>query len=116
MELDQAMAAKFPWRRVKTFADVCAMDGAVASRHRHLRRIPVAAADAARTPLPHADVIILRDRLALLGRAYDALPEGGAVIVQDTAGYACQQRMADVGFHASYVECLGDTAMVVGLK
>lgn len=113
MDVDQAIAARFPWRRVKTFVDV---GGELpVTEHRHLRRLPVTG-DVLRKPLPEADVIVLREELALLDRAYDSLPEGGAVIVHDTAAYATQARMAALGFHASYVECLGDSALVIGLK
>src|ERR1700753_2097215 len=113
MDVDQAIAARFPWRRVKTLVGV---GGETAvEEHRHLRRLSVTG-DVLRRPLPEADVIVLREELALLDRAYDALPEGGAVIVHDTAAGAMQTRMARLGFHASYVECLGDSALVIGLK
>jgi hypothetical protein len=133
----QAIAAKFPWRRVRTFADVGSADGdlavAVASRHPHLRgvgvdcpslqeqfdarvayaglrsRLRFAPGDVRRVPLPRVDVLILRDQAELLGRAYDALPEGGAVIVSEAVGV---DRLAAVGFHAAYA----DGPIVVGLR
>ncbi|MGH8546582.1 MAG: methyltransferase [Gammaproteobacteria bacterium] len=105
-------------------------------------------------PLPKADVLIMGHILhdwgmdqkrLLLQKAYDALPEGGALIVYealidddrrenafgllmslnmlieglgfDFTGADCRGWMADTGFSESYVEQLGGTdSMVVGIK
>jgi hypothetical protein len=106
-------------------------------------------------PLPSADVLVmghilhdwgLDEKLLLLRKAYDALPEGGALIVYETMidderrnntfgllmslnmlietpdGFdytapECRSWMADVGFRDSYVEPLvGPDSMVVGTK
>ena len=106
-------------------------------------------------PLPHADVLamghILHDwdlerKLALLTRAHDALPDGGALIVFDAmidderrsngfgllmslnmlievpggfdyTGADCQRWMRQVGFRTTRVEHLaGPDSMVVGIK
>jgi hypothetical protein len=106
-------------------------------------------------PLPPADVLIfghilhdwsLQEKLTLLRKAYQALPEGGAVIVYDPiidddrrantfgllmslnmlietpAGFDytaadCRAWMADIGFSDSYAEPLaGPDSMVVGTK
>jgi hypothetical protein len=106
-------------------------------------------------PLPSADVLVmghllhdwsLDEKQLLLRKAYDALPEGGALIVYesiidddrrantfgllmslnmlietqegfDYTGADCQSWMAEVGFRDTYVEPLvGPDAMVVGTK
>jgi len=106
-------------------------------------------------PLPHADVLImghilhdwgLEDKLRLLGKAYDALPRGGALIVYesliddqrrdntagllmslnmlietaegfDYTGAECREWMRRAGFRDSSVEHLaGSESMVVGIK
>jgi hypothetical protein len=106
-------------------------------------------------PLPPADVLVmghilhnwsLDQKLMLLGKAHQALPEGGALIVYegvidddrrtntlgmlmsvnmlietqegfDYTGADCRSWMADVGFRDSYVEPLvGPDSMVVGIK
>jgi O-methyltransferase domain/Dimerisation domain len=106
-------------------------------------------------PLPHADVLImghilhdwsLREKLTLLRKAHQALPDGGALIVYDAIidddrrantfgllmsvnmlvetqggfGYTaadCRSWMADTGFRDSYVQPLpGPDSMVVGIK
>jgi O-methyltransferase/methyltransferase family protein len=106
-------------------------------------------------PLPPADVLImghilhdgsLEDKLTLLRKAHDALPDGGALIVYDAiidddrrantfgllmsvnmlietqAGFDytaadCRTWMADTGFRDSYAEPLaGPDSMVVGIK
>jgi hypothetical protein len=105
--------------------------------------------------LPSADVLVmghilhdwsLEEKLLLIRKAYDALPEGGALIVYDSivdddrrantfgllmsvnmlietpAGFDytfadCRSWMADVGFRDSYAEPLaGPDSMVVGIK
>lgn len=105
--------------------------------------------------LPPADVLIfghilhdwsLQEKLTLLRKAYEALPNGGAVIVYDAiidddrrantfgllmslnmlvetqAGFDytaadCRAWMADIGFRDSYAEPLaGPDSMVVGIK
>jgi len=106
-------------------------------------------------PLPPADVLImghilhdwsLEEKLTLLRKAHDALPDGGALIVYDAiidddrrastfgllmsvnmlietqAGFDytaadCRAWMADIGFRDSYAEPLaGPDSMVVGIK
>ena len=106
-------------------------------------------------PLPPADVLIfghvlhdwsLQQKLTLLRKAYEALPDGGAVIVYDAiidddrrantfgllmslnmlietpagADYTaadCRAWMADIGFSDSYAEPLvGPDSMIVGIK
>jgi len=106
-------------------------------------------------PLPSADVLVLghilhdwslEEKLTLLRKAYDALPDGGALIVYDSiidddrrantfgllmsvnmlietqAGFDytfadCRSWMADTGFRDSYTEPLtGPDSMVVGIK
>jgi hypothetical protein len=88
----------------------------------------------------------LEEKKMLLGKAYEALPEGGALIVYETlidderrenafgllmslnmlietpagfdyTGADCCSWMRDVGFRETYVEHLvGPDAMVVGIK
>ena len=106
-------------------------------------------------PLPSADVLImghilhdwsLPEKLALIRKAYDALPDGGALIVYESiidddrrtntfgllmsvnmlietpAGFDytfadCRSWMAAAGFRDSYAEPLtGPDSMVVGIK
>ena len=106
-------------------------------------------------PLPSADVLVmgrilhdwsLDEKMMLLRKAYEALPDGGALIVYDTiidddrranafgllmslnmliemqdgfdyTGADCRSWMAAVGFRDSYVEPLvGPDSMVVGIK
>jgi O-methyltransferase len=106
-------------------------------------------------PLPPADVLVmghvlhnwgLDQKLELLGKAYRALPDDGALIVYesvidddrrtntfgmlmsvamllvthagfDYTGAQCRAWMAQVGFRDSYIEPLvGPDSMVVGLK
>jgi hypothetical protein len=106
-------------------------------------------------PLPPADVLImghilhdwsLQEKLTLLRKAYDALPDGGALIVYDAiidddrrantfgllmsvnmlietqGGFDytaadCRSWLADTGFHDSYTQPLpGPDSMVVGIK
>jgi O-methyltransferase len=106
-------------------------------------------------PLPSADVLVmghvlhnwsLEQKLELLGKAYRALPDGGALIVYESlidddrrantfglllslamllvthdgfgyTGAQCQSWMCDIGFRDSYVQPLvGADSMVVGLK
>jgi hypothetical protein len=106
-------------------------------------------------PLPEADVLVmghilhdwdLEQKRLLLKKAYDALPEGGALIVYealidderrenafgllmslnmlieteggfDYTGADCQEWMAETGFRDSYVEHLvGPDSMVVAIK
>ena len=106
-------------------------------------------------PLPAADVLVmghilhdwdLEGKKMLLAKAYEALPEGGALIVYesiidddrtenafgllmslnmlietqggfDFTGAECRSWMSDVGFRQSYVEHLGGpNSMVVGIK
>ena len=106
-------------------------------------------------PLPAADVLVmgrilhdwdLEEKMMLLGKAYEALPEDGALIVYesiidddrrenalgllmslnmlietpggfDFTGADCRSWMSDVGFREAYVEHLvGPVSMVVGIK
>ena len=106
-------------------------------------------------PLPAADVLVmgrilhdwdLEEKMMLLGKAYEALPENGALIVYesiidddrrenafgllmslnmlietpggfDFTGADCRSWMSDVGFREAYVEHLvGPVSMVVGIK
>jgi hypothetical protein len=118
-------------------------------------RLQFVAGDFFDDPLPPADVVTLghilhdwgrEEKLALLRRAYDAVPDGGAVIVFEaiidddrranafgllmslnmlieTAGGSdytaadCQGWMREVGFSETYAEHLvGPDSMVVGIK
>jgi SAM-dependent methyltransferase len=118
-------------------------------------RLSFRAGDFWRDELPRADVLALcrilhdwgvDDRLALLRKAHDALPDGGAVIVSDPmidderrthlfallsslnmlietnagsnyTGAECQEWMRSVGFRDTRVEHLaGPDWMVVGIK
>ena len=111
--------------------------------------------DFLRDPLPRADVLILGkvlhdwtldEKRALLAKAHEALPAGGALIVHeliidderrrnalgllmslnmlietrggfDYTGADCQSWMRDVGFRRTYAEPLaGPESMVVGIK
>lgn len=106
-------------------------------------------------PLPPADVLVmghvlhnwsLEQKLELLGKAYRALPNGGALIVYESlidddrrantfglllsvamllathdgfgyTGAQCLSWMSDIGFRDSYVQPLaGPDSMIVGLK
>jgi hypothetical protein len=106
-------------------------------------------------PFPHADVLImghilhdwdLAEKKMLIKKAYDAVPDGGALIVYeaiidddrrenafglmmslnmlietssgfDFTGADCREWMTDAGFSDSYVEPLtGNESMVVGIK
>lgn len=106
-------------------------------------------------PLPATDVLVmgrilhdwdLEEKKMLLAKAYEALPEGGALIVYesiidddrrenafgllmslnmlietqggfDFTGADCRSWMSDVGFREAYVEHLGGpNSMVVGIK
>ncbi len=106
-------------------------------------------------PLPGADVLVmghilhdwsLEEKLLLLRKAHDALPDGGALIVYETiidderrantfgllmsvnmlietpngfdyTGAECQAWMTEVGFRDIYIEHLvGPDSMVVGIK
>jgi hypothetical protein len=106
-------------------------------------------------PLPAADVLVMghilhdwgfEGKRALLAKAYEALPEGGALIIYealidderrenafgllmslnmlietpggfDYTGADCRSWMRDAGFRETYVEHLvGPDSMVVGIK
>ncbi|MEJ7628670.1 MAG: methyltransferase [Nocardioidaceae bacterium] len=123
--------------------------------HRLTGRLQFFPGDFFADPLPSADVLVmghilhdwgLYEKLILLRKAYDALPDGGALIVYDSiiddqrrantfgllmsvnmlietqegfdyTGEECRSWMADVGFRDTYVEPLvGPDSMVVGLK
>ncbi|HEY9416273.1 MAG TPA: methyltransferase [Pseudonocardia sp.] len=118
-------------------------------------RVRFAPGDFFTDPLPNADVIVMGhilhdwgtvDKLRLLRLAYDALPEGGAVVVYDSVidderrrnafgllmslnmlietpegydytGADCQGWLAEAGFRDSYVQPLvGPDSMVVAFK
>jgi O-methyltransferase domain/Dimerisation domain len=118
-------------------------------------RVTFAEGDFFRDPLPQADVITLghilhdwdlEEKRRLLAKAYDALPQGGAVIVFesiidderrenafgllmslnmlietpggfDYTGPDCEGWMREAGFTSTYVEHLvGPDSMVVGIK
>jgi hypothetical protein len=118
-------------------------------------RLSFTAGDFFADPLPEADVLVmghilhdwdLDEKRALLAKAYDALPEGGALIVYeaiidddrrenafgllmslnmlietpggfDYTGADCRAWMQEAGFRESYVEHLvGPDSMVVGIK
>lgn len=178
----QHIAAKFPWRRYRTFIDIgCGRGTAaaiIAKLHAHLSgggfdlpvvqplferhvaqaglsdRMRFHAGDFFRDPLPHADVLIMghvlhdwnfEQKQLLLNKAYQALPEGGALIVYesliddarqtpsgllmslnmlietaggfDFTGQECMQWMRAAGFKDARVEALtGPASMVVGTK
>ncbi|MGH8472880.1 MAG: methyltransferase [Gammaproteobacteria bacterium] len=118
-------------------------------------RLSFTAGDFFTDPLPKADVLVMGhilhdwdidEKRLLLQKAYDALPEGGALIVYDAiidderrnnafgllmslnmlietpggfdyTGANCRTWMQDTGFRESYVEHLvGPDSMVVGIK
>jgi hypothetical protein len=118
-------------------------------------RVRFAAGDFFADPLPSADVIVMghilhdwaaEEKLKLLRAGYDALPEGGALVVYeaiidddrrqntfgllmslnmlietrggfDYTGADCCAWMAEIGFRETYVEPLvGPESMVVGIK
>jgi hypothetical protein len=125
------------------------------ARHGLAGRLRFYPGDFFASPLPPADVLImghilhdwsLQEKLTLLRKAYDALPDGGALIVYDAiidddrrantfgllmsvnmlvetqAGFdytatECRSWMADTGFRDSYTQPLpGPDSMVVGIK
>jgi SAM-dependent methyltransferase len=118
-------------------------------------RLGFTAGDFFADPLPQADVLVmghilhdwdLDEKRLLLKKAYDALPDGGALIVYDAiidderrsnafgllmslnmlietpggfdyTGADCRAWMQETGFRESYVEQLvGPDSMVVGIK
>jgi SAM-dependent methyltransferase len=123
-------------------------------RHGLARRLSFTPGDFFADPLPQADVLVmghilhdwdLDQKHLLLKKAYDALPDGGALIVYealidderrhnafgllmslnmlieglgfDFTGADCRGWMAEIGFKDSYVEHLvGADSMVVGIK
>lgn len=128
---------------------------AYVNTHGMTDRLRFYAGDFFADPLPSADVLImghvlhnwsLEQKLDLLGKAYRALPDGGALIVYDSlidddrstntfgllmslamllvthagfdyTGAQCRSWMSDVGFRDSYVQPLvGPDSMIVGLK
>jgi hypothetical protein len=179
----QAIAAKFPWSKYKTFVDCGCAQGMVpvtlAAAHPHLSgtgldlpqvkpifeefaarsgvgsRLSFAAVDFFREPLPKADVVImghvlhdwdLAQKRALVAKAYEAVPKGGAFVAYDAiidddrrqnafgllmslnmlietrggfdyTGADCQGWMREAGFQETRVEALaGPVSMVVGIK
>lgn len=179
----QAIAAKFPWKKYKTFIDVGGAQGCVAVQvalaHAHLTggnfdlpvvqpifeeyaaqhglsaRLKFHAGSFFEAPLPPADVLImghilhdwdLNEKMMLLEKAYQALPDGGSLIVFealidderrqnafglmmslnmlietpggfDYTGADCSGWMRQAGFRETRVEHLaGPDSMVVGVK
>ena len=128
--------------------------GAYVARHGLADRLSFCGGNFFADPLPSADVLImghilhdwdLDQKRMLLQKAYDALPDGGALIVYeaiidddrrhnafgllmslnmlieglgfDYTGADCRGWMADAGFKDTYVEHLvGPDSMVVGIK
>jgi hypothetical protein len=178
-----AIAAKFPWARYTTFADVGTAEGGLpvhlARAHPHLTgigfdlppvqpvfeafvashglgdRLSFQGGDFLIDALPRAEVLVmghilhgfgLADKVALLKRVHETLPEGGAVIVYDSiidderrenafgllmslnmliesaagfdyTGADCIGWMREAGFRDMRVEHLaGPASMVVGLR
>lgn len=177
------IAAKFPWKKYKTFADVGTAQGdlavQIALANPHLSgigfdlgevgpifeeyversgvgsRLRFAAGSFFEQPLPKADVILmghilhdwgLDDKRMLIRKAYEAVPEGGALIVYesiidddrsknafglmmslnmliespagfDYTGADCQGWIKDAGFRETRVEHLvGPDSMVIGIR
>jgi len=180
---NMAIAARFPWARYTTFADIGTAQGdlavQIALANPHLSgigfdlpeagpifedyaakngvagRLRFVAGNFFEEPLPHADVILmghilhdwgLDDKLMLIRKAYESLPEGGALIVfeaiidddrsqnafglmmslnmliETTAGFDytgadCQAWMKSAGFRETRVENLtGPDSMVVAIR
>ncbi len=128
--------------------------GAYVARHGLADRLSFCGGNFFDDPLPSADVLVmghilhdwdLDQKRMLLRKAYDALPDGGALIVYeaiidddrrhnafgllmslnmlieglgfDYTGADCRGWMSDAGFKDSYVENLvGPDSMVVGIK
>ena len=178
-----AIASKFPWSGFKTFADIGAAQGDLATQialaNPHLSgigfdlaevgpifeeyvdrngvagRVRFAAGSFFEQPLPQADVILMGhvlhdwgmdDKRMLIRKAYDAVPEGGALIVYeaiiddercqnafalmmslnmlietpagfDYTGADCQSWMKEAGFRDTRVEHLaGPDSMVIGIR
>ncbi len=178
-----AIAAKFPWERYRTFYDVGCAQGCVpvqvARAHAHLtgggfdlpavrpvfeeyvagaglaERLRFHAGSFFEDALPQADVLVmghilhdwdLEQKRMLIRKAYEALPEGGALVIYealidddrrenalgllmslnmlietpggfDYTGADCRSWLAEAGFRESYVEHLvGPDSMVVGIK
>jgi hypothetical protein len=125
------------------------------AKHKLQKRVKFHTGDFFRDPLASADVLVMghilhdwgmEDKMRLLRKAYDALPQGGALIVYesliddqrrqnmqgllmslnmlietpagfDYTGADCQQWMRQTGFSDSRVEHLaGGESMVVGIK
>ena len=179
----RAIAAKFEWKKYKTFVDVgCAQGGVpmeIAKAHPHLtgggfdlpavkpifdqfmeshglsQRMKFTGGDMFQEPLPKADVIVMGhilhdwgmdEKRALIKKAYDALPAGGAFIIFealidddrsknafgllmslnmlietpdgfDYTGADCQGWLKEAGFKQTRVEHLaGPDSMVIGIK
>jgi O-methyltransferase/methyltransferase family protein len=179
----RALAAKFPWKDYRTFADIGCAQGAcpvqIALAHPHLNgvgfdlpqvqpifeeyvaslglsgRLHFQPGSFFSDPLPSADVLVmghilhnwnLETKRMLLGKACQALPSNGALIVYETiidddrrenatglimsltmlietdngvdfTGAECRQWMKDAGFRETRVEHLaGPESMVIGIK
>lgn len=180
---NMTIAAKFPWKNYKSFADAGAAQGDLATQialaNPHLTGIgfdlaevgPIfeeyvaknGVADRVRflpgsffeQPLPKADVILmghilhdwgLEEKRILVRKAYEAVPDGGALIVYesiidddrsknafglmmslnmlietpagfDYTGADCQSWMREAGFRETRVEhLLGPDSMVIGIR
>ncbi len=99
-------------------------------------RISFRGGDFFNDPLPSADVITmghilhdwnLQDKRMLIGKAFDALPDGGALVIYealietdggfDYTGADCQGWLSEAGFNTTRVEHLvGPDSMVIGIK
>ena len=179
----RAIAAKFPWRRYKTFCDVGCAQGAVpvqvALAHPHLSgggfdlpsvgpvfeeyvqsfdlsdRLVFRPGNFMKDSLPEADVLVmghilhdwdLNEKRMLIAKAYQALPDGGALIAYDAVidddrkenafgllmslnmlietpggfdytGADCRHWFEEAGFRKTRVEHLvGPDSMVIGIK
>lgn len=180
---NMAIAAKFPWAGYKTFADVGAAQGDLATQialaNPHMSgtgfdlaeigpifeeyvakngvadRVRFAPGSFFDLPLPKADVILMGhilhdwgidDKRMLIRKAYEAVPEGGSLIVYesiidddrsknafglmmslnmlietnagfDYTGADCQGWMQAAGFRETHVEHLiGPDSMVIGIR
>jgi hypothetical protein len=180
---NMAIAAKFPWSKYKTFADVGTAQGdlavQIALANPHLSgvgfdlaevgpifeeyiekhgiggRLRFTAGSFFDQPLPRADVILMGhilhdcgidDKRMLIRKAYEAVPDGGALIIYeaiidddrlknafglmmslnmlietpagfDYTGADCQGWMKEAGFRETRVEHLvGPDSMVIGIR
>ena len=156
---NMAIAAKFPWAQYKTVVDAGPAQGdlltQVLLKNQHLLGVGFQPGSFFTDALPRADVIMmghilhdwnLEEKRKLIGKAYDSLPKGGALLVYDAiidddrsknafglmmslhmmietyggfdyTGADCQGWMHEAGFKETRVEHLvGPDSMVVGIK